>query len=235
VAYYYLKKWKEFRDNIIEIDNYQCCQCGRSADETVLQVHHKRYIKGRLPWEYATEDCETLCRACHAAEHGIIMPVVGWEYCGDEDLGDMDGICDKCGTGIRYVFYVFHPAWGFMSVGTYCCDAMTDSNIASNHVESVKRFEGRQERFIRSKRWKTKDSVNTIKHASFEIEIREKQGGFFITIHNQQSKTKYNSLHEAKAKVFDVIESGKMIDYLKRNNIQLPKARQNKNITEIST
>jgi 5-methylcytosine-specific restriction endonuclease McrA len=67
-------KWKIFRDSVIELDGYKCSYCGRGSNETILQVHHKKYISGCKPWEYATEDCETVCKGCHASIHGIIQP-----------------------------------------------------------------------------------------------------------------------------------------------------------------
>ena len=35
----------------------------------VMQVHHKRYIKGRQPWKYDHSDLVTLCKACHTKIH----------------------------------------------------------------------------------------------------------------------------------------------------------------------
>jgi len=100
--------WKEFRQSIIESDGHKCSICGANGDGVVLQVHHKKYISGRLPWDYASKDCMTLCRSCHASEHGIIRPKFNWQYLGDEDLGDLIGNCERCGTDIRYAFYVYH-------------------------------------------------------------------------------------------------------------------------------
>lgn len=44
--------WKEFGNNIIELDGNKCTICNRNSNEVVLQVHHKRYILGLKPWEY---------------------------------------------------------------------------------------------------------------------------------------------------------------------------------------
>jgi len=103
---YRRKEWKKFRESVIESDGGKCVHCGRGEDEAVLQVHHKRYIKGRLPWEYGTKDCETLCKGCHAELHGLIKPRSGWDYLWDEDLDDLSGTCQNCGTSIRYVFHI---------------------------------------------------------------------------------------------------------------------------------
>lgn len=35
----------------------------------ILQVHHKKYIKGRMPWDYENEDLITLCKNCHKTIH----------------------------------------------------------------------------------------------------------------------------------------------------------------------
>ena len=43
-------------------DSFQCVRCGSIRD---LQVHHKRGTKS-----HRMDDLETLCRACHHAEHG---------------------------------------------------------------------------------------------------------------------------------------------------------------------
>ncbi|MBL1232819.1 MAG: HNH endonuclease [Flavobacteriales bacterium] len=77
MSLYNRKEWKEYRDNVIESDGGKCVRCGRPDGEVVLQVHHKIYLTGKLPWEYGTENCETLCKGCHAAEHGIIQPKIG--------------------------------------------------------------------------------------------------------------------------------------------------------------
>jgi len=35
----------------------------------ILQIHHKKYIQGRLPWEYENDDLITLCKECHNKQH----------------------------------------------------------------------------------------------------------------------------------------------------------------------
>jgi 5-methylcytosine-specific restriction endonuclease McrA len=36
-----------------------------------LQVHHKKYIDGLMPWEYDNDTLESLCSTCHKKEHNI--------------------------------------------------------------------------------------------------------------------------------------------------------------------
>lgn len=229
MSLYTKSEWKNFRDELIELDGYKCRECGRGVKEVVLQVHHKQYIKGRLPWEYALKECETLCKGCHSSRHGITKPQIGWEFIGQEDLGDLNGTCENCGATIRHSFLIQHENWGAMEVGTFCCDKLTDSNIASNMLESQTSFKSRKLRFVNSKRWKTDDTKHTISQSSFKVEIELKDNSYFITIHGQRSKKKYDSIESAKAKVFDVIESGELIVYLEKHKIPLTeKKKKNK-------
>nr|VFK49489.1 MAG: hypothetical protein BECKTC1821D_GA0114238_10796 [Candidatus Kentron sp. TC] len=130
---YRSNRWIEFREELIELDGGACVRCGRRRDDgAVLQVHHKEYLKGKAPWEYPFGFFETLCRRCHAEEHGKIRPESGWEYVGEDDLGGLYGNCERCATEIRYVFFVQHPKWEPMAVGTICCDDLTGTKLASD-------------------------------------------------------------------------------------------------------
>ncbi len=222
---YQKSEWKEFREHVIELDGFKCSKCKREENEVTLQVHHKIYIKGRKPWEYATKDCITLCKGCHAEEHGIIKPKTGWEYIGDEDLGELNGCCENCGTAIRYIFLIHHKNWGTLEVGTLCCDNLTDSEIASNQMESAKKYESRKNRFLNSSRWREEYNTFTIKQSSFEVEIINEGFDYYIRIDVMRSKTPYKNLKDAKSKVFDVIESGELIKYMEKHNIGFRKKK----------
>ena len=81
--------WKERCRQIIELDGGTCQVCGRKEPDVVLQVHHKKYIQGKKPWEYNQQDLITLCKGCHAREHNILsdaIPQSGWKYEGVDDL-----------------------------------------------------------------------------------------------------------------------------------------------------
>ncbi|QOW10855.1 hypothetical protein Q73A0000_11055 [Kaistella flava (ex Peng et al. 2021)] len=220
---YKSESWKLFRECIIESDGYKCAHCNRNNLEVILQVHHKKYITGRKPWEYSPSYCITLCRGCHARQHGIIMPNFGWEYLCDEDLGGLNGECDKCGNQMRFAFHIHHENWGFMQVGRQCCDNLTDSNLASNKIDSVKRFEIRKRNFLKSSRWKSFLSENRIFKNLFEIKIEEIDNVYFLTIHGKKSREKYISLDSAKCKAFEVIENSSFINYCLNKKIPLPK------------
>lgn len=102
--------WLAFRAGVIRLDDGRCVRCFRGVgDGAILQVHRREYFSGRLPWEYALSDGETPCKGCHAEEYGHIMPRWGWALIGTDDLGDLSGECELCGTELRYTFAILHP------------------------------------------------------------------------------------------------------------------------------
>lgn len=59
--------WQKKRLKIMNRDNFKCKNCG--SEDNTLMVHHKKYIKGRLPWEYADSLLITYCENCHTMKH----------------------------------------------------------------------------------------------------------------------------------------------------------------------
>lgn len=56
-------KWQKKRLEIFKRDKFKCRLCGDT--ETILHVHHKKYINGHKPWEYDNGNLFTLCGHCH--------------------------------------------------------------------------------------------------------------------------------------------------------------------------
>jgi len=56
-------RWQRKRLEIMERDRFQCRHC-RSTEKT-LNVHHKIYRKGKMPWDYEDDVFVTLCEDCH--------------------------------------------------------------------------------------------------------------------------------------------------------------------------
>ena len=51
-------------------DNFTCQHCGNGLNDGVpLNVHHIRYRRNLMPWEYDDADLTTLCEKCHKEEH----------------------------------------------------------------------------------------------------------------------------------------------------------------------
>lgn len=214
------KLWAAFRRKVIELDGSQCVECGRSRDDgVVLQVHHKRYISGRKPWEYETSECETLCQGCHAREHGEIRPDAGWEYVGEEDLGDLTGNCELCDNSIRYVHYVQHEHWEQMGVGTHCCDNLTGTREAA---EGRRRL-GRYRRFISSAKWTAGNDLLKIRHCGLIVAVVLEQQGCKLIINDVQGRKTFTTVLAAKNFLFEFMESGEAAKFAERQ-----KAKANK-------
>jgi hypothetical protein len=64
-------RWEIFRNKVFDAMGCACSTCG-DQDKPATRfnhVHHKRYIKGREPWEYDLTDVTVLCKECHDEIH----------------------------------------------------------------------------------------------------------------------------------------------------------------------
>jgi len=59
-------EWKAKRIEILNRDGNCCTSCGCNKG---LHVHHKKYIKGKQPWEVPNSYLITLCHKCHMDVH----------------------------------------------------------------------------------------------------------------------------------------------------------------------
>lgn len=60
-------RWQKKRLEKLEAAEWRCERCCDS--ESTLAVHHKHYVKGRMPWEYDRGELAVLCETCHEGEH----------------------------------------------------------------------------------------------------------------------------------------------------------------------
>jgi hypothetical protein len=58
-------RWQRKRLETLNAANWTCRLCGTA--EKTLHVHHKRYRRGAMPWEYVSSELEVLCETCHDA------------------------------------------------------------------------------------------------------------------------------------------------------------------------
>jgi hypothetical protein len=56
-------EWQKKRLEVLNRDNLTCQLC--FDEKTELHVHHKKYIKGKEPWDIPTSNLQTLCKHCH--------------------------------------------------------------------------------------------------------------------------------------------------------------------------
>jgi hypothetical protein len=212
---------------VIKLDGGQCVRCGRGrTDGAILQVHHKGYAPERLPWEYGHTECETLCKGCHAQEHGIIMPQSDWTLLATDDLGELCGHCEYCDTELRYIYAITHPKWGSMAVGTDCCDRLTMSSTASEHHAKYVKERDRRARFVNSKRWNSQPDGWHIKRKGISFAITPEQNRFRIALNDISGRADYETLMDAKLKVLDLLDSGEAHEFLKRRAEKLRKQRE---------
>ena len=64
---YLHQKWQKNRLEILERDSFTCQLC--ASDTKTLNVHHKKYIRGREVWDYKNSNFITLCCLCHKRAH----------------------------------------------------------------------------------------------------------------------------------------------------------------------
>lgn len=60
-------RWQRKRLEVLEAVEFACEWC--TDTERTLNVHHKRYVRGRLAWEYERWELEALCEDCHERAH----------------------------------------------------------------------------------------------------------------------------------------------------------------------
>lgn len=61
--------WQRKRLEVLNAAEFHCENCGDG--ESTLHVHHKRYVKGRMAWEYEAHELAALCDGCHQEAHRI--------------------------------------------------------------------------------------------------------------------------------------------------------------------
>lgn len=179
---YRLNEWFDFAQRVRARDGNKCLKCHRTPPDVVLQVHHENYVEGRPPWKYPLSDCTTLCKGCHAREHGHIEPDSGWYLLAIDDLGELSGTCEKegCGTDIRYEHLTYHPKWGYKIVGSTCIEYLTkeDIHLSSEILKNYKAIS----RFVHGSDWQ---SGRTQKDKPF---IGTKHGHDLIRIYGNKGR-----------------------------------------------
>lgn len=225
------RKWYDKRRSIIERDHNTCARCGAHLPDDELQVHHLHYFEGRKAWEYENFELITLCKHCHAEEHGHIKPTFGWVYEGMEDLEDLIGECDNCHTPIRYAHLISHPAWGFMTVGSQCAEKLTSAWGLSEREEQAKKLAQRYKRYMLSPKWNHRKNGYFMDLDDCHIKIWEHNTFYNLEIafplwnrrtrirryEKLSSKKKYSTLDDAKTQAFKVITDGSLTKYCERH------------------
>lgn len=89
-------EWHFKRMKILIRDKFTCMDC--STKDLKNHVHHKYYVKNKLPWDIDSNALVTLCRKCHKKRHekekiGIYSVYNGVKF--PTDINDI--YCKRCG------------------------------------------------------------------------------------------------------------------------------------------
>lgn len=69
-------RWQLKRVEVMQRDNFTCCECHRPASCGVtLNVHHRFYKRVPNPWDYELDWLETLCEDCHERREDAILGI----------------------------------------------------------------------------------------------------------------------------------------------------------------
>jgi hypothetical protein len=212
---YRKKEWKELRLAAIEHVGELCEACGKTSKSgATLQLHHKKYISGRLPWEYSFSELSVLCKGCHAEIHGKIFATSNWAVQGDpNDLGELSGNCDFCGTELRFEHFISHELWGDMTVGTNCADFLCETKDATAQRKLLER----KSRFFNPKKWIISlPGISETKRRGLEIKLKTEPAGIVIEINGHRGKKLHHSENEAKEALFAKLENDEIPAYFRR-------------------
>lgn len=234
---YRKSEWKEFRRRVIEANDFQCSCCHKHEQEgAILQVHHIHYKKDengqlRMPWEYAINEFEVLCKGCHARVHKRLPPADGdgWIYIDCEDKGEP---CEECEYPncsyeglLRYVHTVYHPEWGFLNVG--CNHAARLTGIEEATLRERETEEGKKHRryinFCKKEKWNNFKNFYFRIYGHYPIVIAECDGKYSLIIY--ESLEQYNCIEDAQQDAFEICQIYHR-DFLKQHNIPYPETEQ---------
>ncbi len=105
-------EWNELRLRFLVKCGCHCSECG---DICNLQVHHRYYVKGKLPWDYPDDALVPLCEKCHSEFHGAVYEEVNGAFILCPNLRR----CKRCGgTGYLPEFDYFENGKCFQCNGS---------------------------------------------------------------------------------------------------------------------
>ena len=81
-------RWQKLRLEVFKRDGWACQKCGDI--ENTLNIHHRRYIPERDPWDYPMVCLVTMCQDCHESERDEMLEYEGEivEQLKDKFFGD---------------------------------------------------------------------------------------------------------------------------------------------------
>lgn len=134
------------------------------------------------------------------------MPHKGWVLEGVDDLEDLIGACEWCGTSLRYAHHLSHPD-GYRSVaGCSCAEKLTEDYTNPRRIEKALK---RRNKWLISPRWKyfvwRWNSGIDAYRGDDEIAIKKENNKYRIWIRARMGLKLYNSVDDAKKAAFDAL------------------------------
>lgn len=130
------------------------------------------------------------------------LPQKGWELTAADDLGELAGECERCGTAIRYEHYCSHPQVSReVVVGCCCCGQLIGSpEIALSWQEELKR---------EAPRWHKSDKGNwTARYLGIRMTVFSSRVGGFQAVAGGEFSTKiWPTERAAKVAVFKFVKA----------------------------
>jgi len=141
-------EWKFKRVEILLRDKYICQVCNKK--DIYLHIHHKYYLKDKLPWDIENDALLTLCYDCHKTIHeNNSIPVYKLEFNNQKTLFTKEEHkCNRCG-GTGYIPKFKHVEGGvcfkcmgnLVNKGVFTTVLKLTYNELSNYNENLKRNE----------------------------------------------------------------------------------------------
>ena|SRR3990167_3047075 len=134
------------------------------------------------------------------------LPRKGWVLQGADDLGELRGSCDWCGTQIRYVHFINHKDNDLsFGVGCICAERLTEDYVNPKLREkNFKKQVSCLKSWMKSPRWKVSKKGGIFRRdKSLFIYLRPIEKGFKIRIGNIWGRKIYSSREAAIRAVFD--------------------------------
>lgn len=77
--------WKKLRNDVLQLDNYECQNCKKKGKyKKAVVVHHVQHLKDRPDlalqiYYHGERQLVSLCKACHEAEHPERIEKYRWK------------------------------------------------------------------------------------------------------------------------------------------------------------
>jgi hypothetical protein len=140
------------------------------------------------------------------------FPHKGWEHSSIEDLEELSGQCEMCGTSLRYVHHLWHPQREeSVAVGCNCAAKLTEDYVNPRLRE--KAAKGKSARNVRwlKKEWTPSHKGFTLKALGyrmtvFQIQKSPYQGMWGYFVGETRGSAPCKTLNGAKVACRDLID-----------------------------